>query len=71
MRYKTLGITIVPALGYQMVSEEFPRPDALLCETCSHGAPWDIYSKLTFFNPDAITETNYGVGRHGRARQDG
>jgi Methyltransferase domain len=64
MRYKTLGITIVPALGYQMVSEEFPRPDALLCETCTHGAPWEIYSNLAFFNPDAITETNYGLGRH-------
>jgi len=64
-RYKALGITIVPALGYQMISEEFPRSDELLCETRTQGAPWDIYSKLTFFDPAAITETNYGAGRHG------
>jgi hypothetical protein len=64
-RYKALGITIVPALGYQMISEEFPRSDELLCETRTQGAPWGIYSKLTFFDPAAITETNYGAGRHG------
>src|SRR5262249_18507145 len=32
-RYKALGITIVPTLGFQMISEEFPRADELLCET--------------------------------------
>jgi hypothetical protein len=63
-RYQAFGITIVPALGYQMISEEFPRSDALLCQTCTQGAPWRRYSKLTFFDPAAITETNYGVGRH-------
>ena len=64
MRFKALGITIVPALGYQMISEEFPRPDALLRETHTYGAPWDIYSKLALFDPSAITEIDYGVGRH-------
>ena len=64
MRYKALGITIVPALGYQMISEEFPRPDALLCEAHTCGAPWNIYSKVTLFDPSAITEIDYGAGRH-------
>jgi len=64
MRYKALGISIVPALGYQMISEEFPRPGAMLCEAHTCGAPWDIYSKLTLFDPSAITEIEYGVGRH-------
>jgi len=64
MRYKALGITIVPALGYQMISEEFPGSDALLCEAHTCGAPWNIYSKLTLFDPSAITEIDYGVGRH-------
>jgi hypothetical protein len=63
-RYEADGVTIVPALGYQMISEELPRPDALLCETCTQGAPWSRYSKLTFFDPTAITETNYSPGRH-------
>jgi Glycosyl transferase family 2 len=31
MRYKALGISIVPALGYQMISDEFPGSNALLC----------------------------------------
>ena len=64
MRYKDLGVTIVPALGYQMISEEFPGPDMLLCEAHTCGAPWKIYSKLTLFDPSAITEIHYGVGRH-------
>jgi len=70
MRYKALGITIVPALGYQMISDEFPRSDALLCEAHTCGAPWDIYSKLTLFDPSAITEIDYGEGRH-HASPDG
>ena len=64
MRYKALGITIVPALGYQMISEEFPHPDGKLCETHTNGAPWDSYNKLALFDPSAISEIDYGVGRH-------
>ena len=64
MRYKALGITIVPALGYQMISENFPHPDGMLCETHTNGAPWGIYSKLALFDPSAISEIDYGVGRH-------
>jgi Methyltransferase domain/Glycosyl transferase family 2 len=64
MRYKALGITIVPALGYQMISEDFPHADSMLCDTYTKGAPWDIYSKLALFDPSAINEIDYGVGRH-------
>jgi Glycosyl transferase family 2 len=64
-RYQDDGVTIVPALGYQMISEEFPPPDALLSGTYTWGAPCDTYSKLTFFNPDSVTEVNYAPGRHG------
>jgi hypothetical protein len=64
-RYKALGITIAPALGYQMISEEFPRSDELLCETRTQGAAWDLYSRLSLFDPTAITEINYSVGGHG------
>jgi hypothetical protein len=64
MRYKAAGITIVPALGYQMISEEFLRPGDLPCETFTYGAPWDTYSKLTLFDPSAISEIDYCVGRH-------
>jgi hypothetical protein len=64
-RYKALGITIVPALGYQMISEESPRSDELLCETRTQGAPWDQRSRLSLFDPTAITEIDYTVGGHG------
>jgi len=64
-QYKALGITIVPALGYQMISEEFPHQGELLCETRRQGAVWEIYCKLSVFDPNAITEINYGAGRHG------
>jgi len=64
-RYQADGVSIVPALGYQMISEELPRSDARLYETCIQGAPWELYSKLTFFDPASISETNYEIGRHG------
>jgi hypothetical protein len=57
-------ITLVPALGYQMVSEEFPAPDENLCQTRTWGAPWIEMNKLSVFNPNAIAETNFAVGRH-------
>jgi hypothetical protein len=63
-RYKDAGITIVPALGYQMISEEFPHRDEVLCETRIYGAPWDEYSKLSLFDPSAIAEIYYAPGRH-------
>src|SRR6266436_9948015 len=38
-RYKAQGTTFIPALGYQMISEEFPSPSEMLCETRTQGAP--------------------------------
>jgi hypothetical protein len=67
-QYKAPGITIVPALGYQMLSEEFPHQSELLCETRRQGAVWEICSKLSLFDPNAITDVNYGEGRRGASR---
>ena len=58
------GVTVVPALGYQMISESFPDSAARLCEAVTTGAPSGDYSKLQIFNPDAVREINYTVGRH-------
>jgi len=69
-RYKELGITLVPALGYQMISEQFPHDDELLCETRFRGAPWPHMCKLSLFDPAAITAINYDPGRH-LARPEG
>jgi hypothetical protein len=58
------GVTIVPALGYQMLSETFPAPDQNLCRDLTWGAPWVKMSKLSIFAPDAVAEINFAIGRH-------
>lgn len=57
-------ITAVPALAFQMVADKFPSPEEHLAKTCRYGVPLDLYNKLSIFNPDAISETRYEVGRH-------
>jgi len=63
-RYKSQGITLVPALGFQMLSEDFPEADELLVQSRTWGTPWQWMCKLSIINPDAIEETNFSVGRH-------
>jgi glycosyltransferase involved in cell wall biosynthesis len=62
--YKARGTTVVPALGYQMISQDFPLPDEMLCTTRTLGAPWQQMCKISLFDPAAIEEINYGPGRH-------
>jgi hypothetical protein len=66
-RLAAQGVTAVPALGYQMLSEDFPRTDELLCTTRTIGAPWGHMSKLSLFRPDALEETRFVPGRHSAA----
>lgn len=58
------GVTLVPAIGYQMLSDTLPTARAKLCQQVTRGAPWVYMNKLSLFNPNAITDTNYAVGRH-------
>jgi glycosyltransferase involved in cell wall biosynthesis len=58
------GITAVPAVAFQMVADVFPSSDEHLAMTRRRGVPLDHYNKLSIFNPDAISETRYEVGRH-------
>jgi hypothetical protein len=62
---KRHGVTYVPALGFQMVSTEFPAPDEHLATTRTVGAPYAMMSKLRVFDPNALEETNFGIGGHG------
>ena len=62
--YKYFGITLAPALGYEMISDEFPDCDELLCETRTRGMPTGWYCKASIFDPTAIAEISYGFGRH-------
>ncbi len=58
------GVTFIPAVGYQMISDTFPDPNEVLVRAISSGAPFDAMSKLCVLKPDAIQETNFEIGRH-------
>lgn len=57
------GITIIPALGYQMISDHLPS-GGLLVEQIRTGAPWANMSKMNVFAPYAIEALNFLPGRH-------
>jgi hypothetical protein len=58
------GATYIPALGYQMVSSDFPGAGERLCDTRRMGAPFWQMNKLSLFDPNAIDETHFAPGRH-------
>lgn len=58
------GITVIPAEGYQMISDSFPDANRRLCDLITRGMPYKKMSKICIFNPDAIEEINYEHGRH-------
>jgi glycosyltransferase involved in cell wall biosynthesis len=63
-RCKEEGVTYIPALGFDMVTESFPRPGEHLATSHTLGAPSAIYSKLRIFDPVAIDEVNFRIGAH-------
>lgn len=58
------GVTIIPALGFQMLSEELPKEDKELTELVKRGSPWVRMNKLGIFNPEKVLETGQALGRH-------
>jgi hypothetical protein len=60
-------ITAIPALAFQMVCDTFPAHDEYLVRTRRFGAALDLYNKLSIFDPNALSETHFGVGRHAAA----
>ena len=61
---KSAGVTVVPSLGFQMISDRFPDTELRLCEYLTAGAAFEPMNKLSIFNPNAIAQTNFAVGRH-------
>lgn len=59
-----LGITAIPALGYQMHIDGQPAPGSLLCRDYTTGSAWGNMSKMGIFRPDRILETQFMPGRH-------
>jgi hypothetical protein len=64
------GVTVVPGLGFQMITEVFPPEHAVLWRDCRLGAPWVKMCKVGIFRPDRVTEINFDIGRH-KARPEG
>ena len=58
------GITCVPALGYEMVTKDFPAPDAHLVRDYRRGVPSRLLNKLRLFNPDEV-KPRMATGGHG------
>lgn len=58
------GVTTIPALGYQMISETLPSSDQNLLDVVKRGCPWKQMNKLIIFNPNKISEINHQIGRH-------
>jgi glycosyltransferase involved in cell wall biosynthesis len=65
--YRSQGVSVVPALGFEMVTEDFPSSDEKLADTRTRGAPSVPMSKLAAFNPLDITEINHAPGGHASA----
>lgn len=61
---KEAGATIIKAVGYEMVSEDFPPAGAALPNTLTRGLRDYHLDKSLLFAPDAIEQINYTVGRH-------
>ena len=58
------GVTIVPALGFNMISDDPPPHDADLPEDFPVGAPEATMMKTSIFSPNAIAEIDFAPGRH-------
>jgi hypothetical protein len=61
------GVTFVPTLGFQMISNVFPSRGEHLAHTRTRGFPRHTYSKPVVFNPAAIDELDMEAGSHSAA----
>jgi hypothetical protein len=68
---KASGVTLIPAIGFNMISESFPTPcSGKLADLVTHGRADAKFNKLSLFDPQAVRETGYTPGRH-RAAPEG
>jgi hypothetical protein len=61
---KRAGVTFIPTLGYEMLTDRFPADGEHLASVHTRGVPNFMYSKLRVFDPDAIEDINFTVGSH-------
>ena len=58
------GITAIKSFGYEMVADEFPASSEKLINLVTRGCRSAGLNRMCIFNPDAITATHFGPGRH-------
>lgn len=63
-KQKLQGVTLIPALGFDMIDPVMPENEGLLVDRMTRGRPSDFFNKLGIFDPNALKETNFAVGRH-------
>ncbi len=61
------GVTLIPALGFDLNHAEMPDDSGLLVERVTRGRPRLAFNKLSVFKPEALRETGFGPGRHAAA----
>lgn len=59
------NVSVLKSKGYQMVSEDDPVDNILLCDQFKRGARFKQMDKCIIFNPNKIQEINFQTGRHG------
>jgi glycosyltransferase involved in cell wall biosynthesis len=58
------GVTMIPALGFLMLSETTPAPDEVLCRDRTFGVFEAWSQKPSVFSPASIEDMNFDLGRH-------
>lgn len=63
--YKHNKITIIPTIGFNMISNKFPTDYSKnLIDLCKNGIHDFNYGKPCIFNPNEIKDINYAPGAH-------
>ncbi|WP_238298313.1 glycosyltransferase, partial [Methylobacterium soli] len=58
------GVTLIPALGFDMNHPVMPDDRGLLVERVTRGRPRVAFNKLSLFKPEALRESGFSAGRH-------
>ncbi|MFC6791335.1 glycosyltransferase [Methylobacterium komagatae] len=63
------GVTLIPALGFDLNHPDMLDDEGLLVERVTRGRPRIAFNKLSVFKPEALRETGFGPGRHAATPQ--
>jgi len=64
------GVTFIPALGFDMINPTMPADEGFLIDCINRGQPSVDFSKLSIFDPNAVIDAGFTMGRH-RAKPKG